>query len=209
MPHRLSAILLIGTVLACLAGCGADPAATSGNAVPLEIPRGFVSRLELFHEGRLYRFGPFVGYYFRPVEPDDLRRLRFVTFNEKAFYTRDLPVNAPLFEGEARFATLPSAGRTPPPADDPQRMTPVFFEDAPQSWLDSRPKPREAYRHFHSCYDAGGAVRHGFWLRHTGVAVFTYDMGGRVGTGSPLHHEVEKGVDLDFARIVEFDRGPR
>jgi len=33
-------------------------------------------------------------------------------------------------------------------------------------------------------------------------------MGGRVSRVSPLYHTVRKGVDLDFARILEFDRGP-
>jgi hypothetical protein len=33
-------------------------------------------------------------------------------------------------------------------------------------------------------------------------------MGGRVTSESLLYHRVTKGVDRDFARIVEFDRGP-
>jgi hypothetical protein len=33
-------------------------------------------------------------------------------------------------------------------------------------------------------------------------------MGGRVGKDSPLYHRVSSGPDRDFARIIEFDRGP-
>ena len=48
----------------------------------------------------------------------------------------------------------------------------------------------------------------GYWIRHVAVSDFTYDMGGRVGKESPLYHRVRKGPDRDFARIIEFDRGP-
>jgi len=59
-----------------------------------------------------------------------------------------------------------------------------------------------------SCYDATGPVRAGCWFRHEARASFTYDMGGRVGPGSPLYHEVTPEPDREFARIIEFDRGP-
>lgn len=88
-------------------------------------------------------------------------------------------------------------------------MEPVFFGEAPEEWKRTRPQPEAEYLHFHSCHDAGGAVRIGYWLRHRAVADFTYDMGGKVREGSPLYHRVVKGVDRDFARIVEFDRGPQ
>jgi hypothetical protein len=48
----------------------------------------------------------------------------------------------------------------------------------------------------------------GYWIRHVAVSEFTYDMGGRVGKKSPLYHRVRKGPDREFARIIEFDRGP-
>jgi len=123
--------------------------------------------LEFVHNGRLLRFGPFVGYYFRPEVPGEMRRIRLVCFNERNFYS----------------------------------------SDAPAAWLESRPEPRDAYGHFHSCHDASGPVLTGFWIRHVAVRDFTYDMGGRVGPGSPLYHRVRKGEDRDFARIIEFDRG--
>jgi hypothetical protein len=37
---------------------------------------------------------------------------------------------------------------------------------------------------------------------------FTYDMSKAVGPGALLYHRVEPGMDLAFARIVEFDAGP-
>jgi len=187
-----------------LAGCGVSE--PDRREVRLQIPRGYVDRLEIIRDGRRYRFGPFVGYYFRPEAPESLARLRFVVFNERSFYTRDQPVNARLYEGDAVLSALPDTGFQIPAGED--RIQPVFFEEAPNLWLESRPQPREEYLHFHSCYDAVGAARLGYWLRHVAAAAFTYDMGGRVKKGSPLHHSVRPGVDRDFARIVEFDRGP-
>jgi len=172
-----------------------------------DVPRGYLQRLIVEHQGRIYRFGPFVGYAFKPVEPTDLTRLELVCFNERSFYTEDVPEGELLFRGEARFGCLPlDQGEVPASRE---RMIPVFAEDIPESWLQSRPEPQEAFRHFHSCYNAAGAVPCGFWLRHEAVRAFTYDMGGRVGQGSPLYHQVDEGLDGGFPLIVEFDQGPR
>ena len=176
--------------------------------VSLQIPRGYVQVMEIEVDGLRVRVGPFVGYYFRPENPPDPARLRFVCFNERSFYSLDMPENAKLFEGEGILRTLPDTGRPLPRGED--RIQPVFFPDAPDSWLQTRPEPQDEYVHFHSCYDAAGPTRHGYWLRHVATAAFAYDMGGRVGKDSPLFHKVTKpgAVDKDFARIVEFDRGP-
>lgn len=179
-----------------VSGC-ADPPA---DGMPLHVPV-----LEVQDGERVYRFGPFVGYYFRPQAPGDLSRLEFVCFNQRRFYTRDLPENALLYEGQAVLTRLPGGAL----AAGEGRIQPVFFEDAPVAWLDSRPEPRDEFLHFHSCYDAQGPVLVGYWLRHVAAGDFTYDMGGRVGPESPLFHRVKRGVDRAFARIVEFDRGPR
>jgi hypothetical protein len=197
--------LLLAAVVVSLVsgGCASDE---EQGQVPLEIPRGYLSVLEIERGGLLSRFGPFVGYYFIPEDPGTFSELRFVCFNERGFYTKDLPRNAQLFWGQARLATLPRAdfklrnGR--------ERIAPVFFPNAPDEWLESRPQPKDEFVHFHSCYNARGALRQGYWLRHVAVAAFTYDMGGRVGPESPLYHRVQPGVDKQFARIVEFDSGP-
>lgn len=173
---------------------------------PHVVPRGYLAVLQLDHEGRRLGFGPFVGYYFKPDRPGRLEALSFVCFNERQFYTRDLPATARLFQGTAVLTTLPDTGRDLPRGS---RINPVFFPDAPEAWRRSRPTSPEGYVHFHSCYNAAGPVRTGYWLRHVALTGFTYDMGGRVGPDSPLHHEVTPGVDLEFARIIEFDRGPR
>ncbi|MEE4363104.1 MAG: hypothetical protein V2J08_04175, partial [Desulfotignum sp.] len=154
---------------------------------------------------RVLGFGPFVGYYFKPENPEDLTRLTFVCYNEDSFYTRDLPGNALLFEGDAVLAELVDTGFRLP-SDD--RINPVFFRDAPRKWVNDRPRPQDEYLHFHSCYDGLGPVRAGFWIRHEGKAAFTYDMGGRVGADSPLYHAVRPGIDKQFATIMEFDAGP-
>jgi hypothetical protein len=166
-----------------------------------------MQRLQVRHEGRLYGFGPFVGYYFRPVDPQDPRRLQLRCFNEGGFYSSDMPRNALLFEGDAVLAELPPAEVSlgGGPGD---RIRPVFDPDLPPSWRGTRPEPAEQYLHFHSCYDATGPARVGYWLRHVGKGVFTYDMGARVSVGSPLFHRVQQGPDLAFASSVEFDRGP-
>lgn len=194
---------LFGVLLGLLLGaCSPGP-----ETLPLDVPHGYLATLEVSAEGGRYGFGPFVGYYFRPEDPADLTRLRFLCFNERGFYASDAPVNALLYEGEARLAVLPAGEGAVP--GDAERIQPVFFPDAPAGWLATRPEPRDEFLHFHSAYDATGPARVGYWLRHVAARAFTYDMGGRVDRGGPLHHAVTPGPDLAFPRIVEFDRGPR
>lgn len=200
----LQRILLVPLAV-LLAGSGCTGPSDQNRATALDVPKGYVSRLEVHVGDRLYGFGPFVWYYFSPVTPDDLTHLTFVCYNENAFYTRDLPENALLYTGDAVLKTLADTG-FPLPSEN--RINPVFFTDAPRKWVDSRPRPQDQYRHFHSCYDAMGPVRAGYWLRHQGQASFTYDMGGRVGPDSPLYHDVSPGIDDRIAEIMEFDRGP-
>ncbi len=187
---------------------GGCPSAEGPDDAPdgaVDIPHGYMARLTQIQDGRMMGFGPFAGYYFRPEDPRDLSRLRFVCFNENRFYGSDIADGAKLYEGTAVRATLPETDATIPSED---RINPIFFQDAPEAWLETRPAPRNEYLHFHSCYNGAGPVRTGYWLRHVAVADFTYDMGGRVGEDSPLHHRVRKGPDRDFAEIIEFDRGP-
>lgn len=194
--------LLIWTCAAVISGCRSDPVPPEG----VVVPHGYMARLEQVHEGGMIGFGPFIGYYFRPEDPNDLGQLKFVCFNENRFYSSDMPDNAKLYEGMAVRTTLPLADIAIPTAE---RINPVFFSEAPAIWRDSRPEPRDHFVHFHSAYNAAGPVRTGYWFRHVAVADFTYDMGGRVGKESPLYHRVRKGPDKDFARIIEFDRGPK
>ncbi|MFO7800955.1 MAG: hypothetical protein R6V55_01530 [Desulfovermiculus sp.] len=171
-----------------------------------EIPRGALQGLIVEHQGRVFEFGPFVGYFFWPQESGDLSRLNFACRNEGQFYTRDLPADTLLFTGEARFVCLP--GDAPYRPENGRRMRPVFPDEIPQKWLDTRPSPQNEFLHFHSCYNAQGPVACGYWLRHKARKVFTYDMGGRVGPDSVLYHQVQPGVDTGFPLLVEFDRGP-
>ena len=197
----IRAALALGLGLALgAAGCDTGP-----GEVALQVPHGYQKRLEFVRDGVLLGFGPFVGYYFLADDPQDPVRVKLVCFNERGFYSSDAPVNALLYEGEAVRARLPDAGEIPP---GPDRIRPVFFPRAPAGWLATRPEPRDQFVHFHSCYTRKGPVRVGFWILHRAVRAFTYDMGGRVGPGSPLYHRVTPGPDLGFARIVEFDAGP-
>ena len=200
--------LLILASAAVMSACRSDPEKIGGDGPSgsvVTIPHGYMARLELVHEGRLIGFGPFVGYYFRPEDPKDLRRLSFVCFNEKRFYSSDMPDGAKLYEGTALLVTLPPADFVIPAQD---RISPVFFQEAADGWRNSRPEPQDEFVHFHSGYDSTGPVMTGYWIRHVAVSEFTYDMGGRVGKESPLYHRVQRGPDRDFARIIEFDRGP-
>ncbi len=200
--------LLTCAYVTVMSGCRPDQGTSGSDGSSggiVTIPHGYMARLEQVHDGRMIGFGPFVGYYFRPEDPGDLSRLRFVCFNENRFYSSDMPIGAKLYEGTAVRATLPRADVVIPAQD---RINPVFFEETPEAWRDTRPKPRDEFVHFHSGYDAAGPVLTGYWIRHVAVSDFTYDMGGRVGKESPLYHRVHKGPDRDFARIVEFDRGP-
>lgn len=200
---RVLVLLLLAT---CLAAAGCEPdEQTDGGSLTLNVPRGYVSTLEIEKDDRILGFGPFVGYYFRPAIPDDLRLIRFVCFNERSFYTTDVPENAKLYEGSGKLVELADVNMRLPEAE---RINPVYFADAPPQWLKNRPEPKDEYVHFHSCYDVQGPVSTGYWLRHEGAAAFTYDMGGRVGPQSPLYHRVKPGIDKNFARIIEFDRGP-
>jgi hypothetical protein len=189
-------------MFSCHAGSGDNESSQRSNF----IPHGYMARLEQVYEDRLIGFGPFVGYYFRPEDPRDLSRLHFVCINENGFYSSDMPDGVKLFEGAAVRVTLPEADFDIPIRD---RINPVFFDKAPQKWLESRPEPRDEYLHFHSCYSGVGPVLTGYWLRHSAVAAFTYDMGGHVKEDSTLYHRVQKGVDRNFAKIIEFDNGPK
>jgi len=159
--------------------------------------------LRIEHRGQRLGFGPFVGYTIH--RGDDPQRIRFVCRNDDQFYTIDLPDGTLLYEGEGRLVDLPPGGRALPTG---RRINPLSHDEVPAAWLATRPEPREEWRHFHSCYDENGAVRSGYWLRHVAKDSFTYDMGGRVGAASVLHHVVEPGVDRDFALLMEFDQGP-
>jgi hypothetical protein len=198
-------LALAAFCLLTLAGCGQSDDGGNAEAPKPDVPRGYVSVLQIEKGDRLLGFGPFVGYYFRPESTDDLSRVHLVCFNERSFYTKDVAENAKLFEGEARLVELADLNT---PLPDSDRINPVYFSDAPPQWLENRPEPKDEFLHFHSCYDAEGPVLAGYWIRHEAMATFTYDMGGRVGPDSPLYHQVEPGVDKEFARIVEFDRGP-
>jgi hypothetical protein len=195
--------IFVFTTLIFTTGCDRNHAQT----VSLDIPRGYVPTLEIEKNGHLIRFGPFEGYYFKPDSDslENFSRLTIVCFNEKSFYTRDLPENSLLFEGEAVMTTLENIDVK---KEGENRIFPVFFNDAPDQWTKNRPHPIDEFVHFHSCYDAAGPVLSGYWIRHRGVAAFTYDMGRRVNKKSPLYHRVIPGIDKDFARIIEFDRGP-
>ena len=187
-----------------LAACQTEKPETGNQKAAL--PTGYVQRLEIEVDDRVLSFGPFVGYYFKPIAINDFSSLHFLCFNERAFYTRDLPTKALLFKGEAKWQRLADVGRPVPARKG--RIVPLYFDQAPEVWVRSRPSPQEAFLHFHSAYDGRGAVRYGYWLRHEAQAAFTYDMGGRVGPQSALFHRVQPGPDHNFARIIEFDHGP-
>lgn len=174
-------------------------------ATAVEAPRGYYARLEILDQGRRLSFGPFVGYYFRPENGDDLTRLRFRCYNERGFYTDQLPADTLLFEGEAVLGSLPPV--RPLPRGD-GRIEPVFFAESPPEWLRTRPKPQDHFVHFHSAYDAAGPSYTGYWLRHRPVSSFTYNMGGRIDEDSPLYHQAEPETPQRFPHIVEFDAGP-
>ncbi|MCB2217709.1 MAG: hypothetical protein KQH59_16690 [Desulfobulbaceae bacterium] len=168
--------------------------------------RGYYSRLDVVSNGQQFSFGPFVGYYFKPQVGDDLGHLEFLCFNERGFYTDEMPKDSLLFRGEAVLTMLSETGEIP---QTKQRITPIFFADAPSDWLQQRPEPQEEFVHFHSAYNRQGAVYTGYWLRHDAVTAFTYNMGGRISADSPLYHRAKPGASDRFPHIIEFDDGPQ
>jgi hypothetical protein len=202
----LSAGLWAAVLLSAAGGCRRR-VPPSPPRPPLAVPHGFVSTLQVVRDEHLYRFGPFVGYYFRPTDLGDFRHVEFVCFNERGFYASDAPVNAKLFSGRGVLAELqPIEGAIP---EQGARIRPVFFDDAPRMWLDTRPEPQDEFLHFHSMYDAAGPALFGYWMSHRAEMEFTYDMGGRVDQTSPLWHRTQPGPDRKFPRIIEFDSGPK
>ena len=193
-------ILLVGMCLV-LTACQDQPSSET----PPQVPRGYYAQLELVHAGKQLSFGPFVGYYFKPIQYNDLTKLEFICFNERGFYTDDLSNGELLFTGKAVLTTLPDDHPKPEPT---QRINPVFFAEAPQEWLVTRPEPKEQYVHFHSAYDKLGATFTGYWFRHQPESSFTYNMGGRVSADSPLFHQASPDQPQNFPHIVEFDFGP-
>lgn len=173
-------------------------------ATAVEAPRGYYSQLEFLHQGQRLTFGPFVGYYFRPEKGDDLTRLTFRCYNERQFYTDQLPADALLFEGEALLSSLPQVRALP---QSSARIEPVFFAEAPAEWLQSRPAPQDQFVHFHSAYSASGPSYTGYWLRHQPVVPFIYNMGGRIAADSPLYHQAAPDAPQRFPHIIEFDAG--
>ena len=109
-------------------------AACSGEQIqaPAKIPRGYYATLRIVADGRQLHIGPFVGYYFKPVDPSDFSRMDFICLNERQFYTKDLPDGAKLYEGEAIQTTLPR--EIPLPSAQGDRMHPIFDKDIPAAW---------------------------------------------------------------------------
>jgi len=75
-------LLLTCSCATMLSGCRSDQGIDASSGGVVAVPHGYMARLEQVHDGRMIGFGPFVGYYFRPENPMDLSRLRFVCFNE-------------------------------------------------------------------------------------------------------------------------------
>jgi len=171
----------------------------------VDTPRGFYTQLEFIYQGQRLSFGPFVGYYFRPENGADLTRLTFRCYNERQFYSDQLPADALLFTGDAVLSTLPRVRALP---QGPARIEPTFFADAPPQWLQTRPEPQQEFVHFHSAYDFNGPSYTGYWLRHQPATRFSYNMGGRISEDSPLYHQAVPGEAQRFPHIIEFDAGP-
>ena len=88
-----------------------------------------MAELQVPVDGGLLEFGPFAGYYFKPVGPRDLTRLEFVCFNEMQYYTDELPAGEKIFKGQAVLVRLPEVEGGPP--DQEMRIRPVFFPESP------------------------------------------------------------------------------
>ncbi|MEE4363221.1 MAG: hypothetical protein V2J08_04770, partial [Desulfotignum sp.] len=87
-PSNMCILFLVSLVITATIGCGCS-GPQDDRQKHLKVPRGYVARLDIQMKDRVLGFGPFVGYYFKPENPEDLTRLTFVCYNEDSFYTRD------------------------------------------------------------------------------------------------------------------------
>jgi len=122
-------LLLTCACAAVMSGCRSDQGTDGSSGGLAVVPHGYMARLEQVHDGRMIGFGPFVGYYFRPEDPEDLSWLRFVCFNENRFYSSGIPDGAKLYEGTALRATRPGSMSPSPPMKGSIRY---FFRKRPR-----------------------------------------------------------------------------
>jgi len=92
-----------------------------------------MAHVEVQVDDLLLGFGPFVGYYFKPVDNGNTLRLSFRCYNEQQFYTEDLPADALLYTGTAVFTELPAQKQQPLRGQG--RIEPLFFPEALAAWL--------------------------------------------------------------------------
>lgn len=188
-----------------------EPCASWAAQAPLHDPgrppEGWSTLLRLRRDGRDLIFGPVVGHYWRLAGPGG-ERICGLHYNTGRTSASAEHRSVLLYVVEGRAGGLPVSEEETPQPEPPYREADRLSAEAPSDWLARRPA-EPGFVYWRSAYDprSRAAVPEGFWLRHTALFDFVFDMGDPSG-GYPFTHSVRRGIDAQFAPKFVFDAGP-
>lgn len=202
-------LVLIAAALVLSRGIGGPPSACEAWARsaprydPRRAPEGWNRTLAFSYEGDELRFGGIHGHYWRWLDQEE-GRICGLHYNTDKVHASGVDDGRLLYAVEGRLVRLPiPEDQVPQPAEEGAVLQ-VLTGDVPLIWL-GEPQP-PGYVYWHSAYtEQNRASAVGFWLKHTALIAFTFDMGGE--PGYPFTRDVKPGVDLAYAPKLNFDRG--
>jgi len=170
---------------------------------PRTPPEGWQRIVAFTYEGELLRFGGIHGHYWRWLDPEE-GRICGLHYNTDKVHASGVADGRLLYAVEGYLVRLPiPEGQVPQPEQEGVVLQ-LLTGDVPLAWL-GEPRP-PGYVYWHGAYtEENRASSVGFWLKHTALIAFTFDMGGE--PGYPFVHEVKPGVDLAYPPKLNFDRG--
>lgn len=170
---------------------------------PRREPEGWSRILTVPYEGETLRFGGIHGHYWRWLDRDE-GRICGLHYNTDKIHATGVDDGRLLYAVEGYLVRLPIPEEQVPQPEQEAAVLQLLTGDVPLTWLG---EPRAAgYVYWHGTYtEQNRASAVGFWLKHTALIAFTFDMGGE--PGYPFTHDVKPGVDLQYAPKLNFDRG--
>jgi len=190
--------VLSGTAASCERWARSAPAYD-----PRSAPEGWSRILTFTYEGETLRFGGIHGHYWRWLDEDE-GRICGLHYNTDKIHASGVDDGRLLYAVEGRLVRLPIPDDQVPQPVEEEAVLQLLTGDVPLTWL-GEPRP-PGYVYWHGAYtEQNRASAVGFWLKHTALIAFTFDMGGE--PGYPFTHDVKPGVDLLYAPKLNFDRG--